>query len=125
LDLVEPGARIWVNVPGQGYVGVGRVVEPAQPITTFTLPDASGQPRPIWEVVKNLPDRAKPEEQLEHYVRVEWIKTVPLEQAVKEKGFFGNQNSAAKPKSKKWPHTVERLKQRWDTPAARSNPAPR
>ena len=30
-----------------------------------------------------------------------------------EKGFFGNQNSAAKPRAKKWHHTVARLKQRF------------
>jgi hypothetical protein len=49
---------------------------------------------------------------LEYYVRADWIKTVPLEQANKEKGFFGNQNSVAKPKARKWVHTIERLKQR-------------
>jgi len=30
-----------------------------------------------------------------------------------QKGFFGNQNSVAKPKAKKWVHTVERLKSRF------------
>ena len=52
-------------------------------------------------------------EKAEYMVRVEWIKTVPVADAVKEKGFFGNQNSAAKPKSKKWPHTIERLRARF------------
>jgi hypothetical protein len=28
-------------------------------------------------------------------------------------GFFGNQNTVARPKSSKWRHTVERLKQRF------------
>jgi len=42
-----------------------------------------------------------------------WLKKVPLAEAVREKGFFGNQNSAAKPRAKSWPHTVERLKQRF------------
>ncbi len=113
LDLLEPGARIWVNVPGRGYVGVGKVVEKAVPITQFTLSDDAGQAVPVWQVVKNTPDPNKPEDQLEYYVRVDWLKTVPLDEAAREKGFFGNQNSAAKPKSKKWGHTVERLKQRW------------
>ncbi len=44
---------------------------------------------------------------------VEWTKTVPLDEAVKEKSFFGNQNSAARPNARKWTHTVERLKKRW------------
>ena len=44
---------------------------------------------------------------------VNWIKTVPLNEAIKEKGFFGNQNSVAAPKAPKWDHTVQRLKQRF------------
>ena len=46
-------------------------------------------------------------------VRVNWLKTVPLEDAFREKGFFGNQNSVARPRSDKWDHTVERLKKRF------------
>ena len=45
---------------------------------------------------------------------VDWIDTVPLKDAIKEKGFFGNQNTVAKPRAKKWRHTVERLKKRFD-----------
>ena len=56
---------------------------------------------------------AQDPEKAEHMVRVEWIKTVPLKDAVKEKGFFGNQNSAAKPRAKNWTFTVERLRQRF------------
>jgi predicted Zn-dependent protease len=77
------------------------------------LPDAAGKQVPITEVVKALPATDKPRDQIEYYVRVEWVKTVPLNEAVKEKGFFGNQNSAARPKARKWTHTVERLKKRW------------
>jgi hypothetical protein len=113
LDILEVGGRIWVNVPGNGYVGVGRVVEKAKPITEFTLPDGSGKAMPIKQLLPHTPEVNKPEDQLEYYVRVDWIKTVPLKDAIKEKGFFGNQNSAARPKTKKWTHTVERLKKRW------------
>ncbi|MFQ5480943.1 MAG: endonuclease NucS domain-containing protein [Thermodesulfobacteriota bacterium] len=113
LDILEAGSRIWVNVPGRGYVGVGLVLEKAKPITEFTIPDSSGQELSIKEVVNNLPDPDKPAELLEYYVRVKWCHTVPLEEAVREKGFFGNQNSAARPKARKWTHTVERLKKRW------------
>lgn len=49
----------------------------------------------------------------EHFVRMEWIKTVPLDQAIREKGLFGNQNSAAQPRSAKWQHTVERVGELW------------
>ena len=116
LHQLESGDRIWVNVPGQGYVGVGRVLAKAKPITEFTLPNASGQEQPITEVAAVTPSVDQPEEKWEYYVRVDWIKTVPLEQAIKEKGFFGNQNSVARPKARKWVHTIERLKQRFDVP---------
>lgn len=114
LDILEVGGRIWVNVPGSGYVGVGRVIEKAKPITEFTLPDESGKFVPIKQIVPDTPELTVPEDRLEYYVRVNWIKTVTVKDAVKEKGFFGNQNSAARPKTKKWTHTVERLKKRWN-----------
>lgn len=53
--------------------------------------------------MESNPEKAK------HFVRIKWHKTVPIEQAIREKGLFGNQNSAAKPRPKKWQHTVERL----------------
>jgi len=46
-------------------------------------------------------------------IRVEWLKTVDPKQAVHEKGFFGNQNSVARPRSPKGSHPVERLKVRF------------
>lgn len=116
LHQLESGDRIWVNVPGRGYVGVGKVLDKAKPITEFTLPAESGQECPIKEVVENTPSTEKPEDELEYYVRVDWIKTVPLDEAIKEKGFFGNQNSVAKPKARKWVHTIERLKKRFEIP---------
>jgi hypothetical protein len=41
------------------------------------------------------------------------LKALPLSEAIKEKGFFGNQNTVAQPKAPKWQHTVERLKKRF------------
>ena len=114
LHQLEPSKRLWVNVPGRGYVGVGTVTDKTQPITEFRLNDGTGKAIPIKEVVPDTPSAEKPEEKLEYYVAVEWIKTVPVERAIKEKGFFGNQNSVAKPKSKKWAYTIERLKKRFD-----------
>ena len=110
LRKLELGSRIWVNVPGNGYVGVGNVLDKATPITKFTVLDESGLECLIKEVVDQTPSTEKPEDELEYYVRVDWIKAVPLEQAIKEKGFFGNQNIIAKPTTKKWTHTIERLK---------------
>jgi len=42
---------------------------------------------------------AEDPEKAECLVRVEWIKTVSADKAIKEKGFFGNQNTVGKPTS--------------------------
>ncbi len=54
---------------------------------------------------------------MEYLVRVEWLDAVPENEAVKEVGFFGNQNTVCHPASPKWRHTVDRLKtifKKWD-----------
>ena len=116
LKLLEPDARIWVNVPGVGYVGVGEVLEPAVPIDEFLVMDGQGKRVALCSLpVKAARSKkgADDLEKAEYVVRVKWLKTVPLSDAIKEKGFFGNQNSVAKPKTPKWNHTVERLKKRF------------
>jgi len=116
LKMLEPGSRIWVNVPGWGYVGVGRVTETAVPVDEFMVADKSGQKVPLESLplkARNMGKAADNKEEAEYLVRVQWIKTVPLEQAIKEKGFFGNQNTVARPTTPKWNHTVERLKKRF------------
>ena len=39
LGMLEKGARVWVNMPKIGYVGVGTVVEGAVPIDSFLVDD--------------------------------------------------------------------------------------
>ena len=113
LEMLEPGARIWVNVPGRGYVGVGKVREKAEPQTVFQIETSPGTRKSIKDVFPYVVrDGEKPDE-IENFVSVEWIKTVPIEEAVRERGFFGNQNSAARPKTKKWRYTIDRLKTLW------------
>jgi hypothetical protein len=49
-----------------------------------------------------------------------------LEKAVNQVGLFGNQNTVCAPRTPKWRHTVERLKEafpRYDAPAALESPA--
>ena len=41
---------------------------------------------------------------------IQWLQTVPLDQAVHETGFFGNQNTVCKPTATRWRTTVEKLK---------------
>ena len=118
LGILEPGGRIWVNIPGGiGYVGVGRVLESAVPIDEFKVNNGQGNQVGILSLgleISKCTTYQQNVEKAEYMVRVDWIKTVPVNEAIKEKGFFGNQNSAAKPRSKMWIHTVERLKKRFE-----------
>lgn len=117
LSILEPGARIWVNVPGNGYAGVGIVEDAAVPIDEFEVEGPDGKSVPITSQPLNATyhqdEAATDPTKTEHLVRVKWLNTVPLAEAFREKGFFGNQNSAAKPRAKSWQHTVERLKQKF------------
>lgn len=116
LSLLEPGARIWANIPGTGYVGVAEVLEPAVPVNEFNVEDSTGNQVPIQSLpiaAAKMCSYEDDPEKAEHMVRVNWLKTVSVQDAIKEKGFFGNQNSVARPTAARWEHTVERLKKRF------------
>lgn len=117
LNVLEPGGRIWVNIPGGiGYVGVGEVLSNPIPIDEFMVSDGNGSQVPIISLPLNIAKSAtnsQDPEKAEYMVGVKWIKTVSIQEALKEKGFFGNQNSAAKPRDKKWSYTIDRLKTRF------------
>ena len=114
LSMLNPGDRVWVNVPGTGFVGVGRVVERVVPVEQFQVAGPNGRSVPITEIpglmVARSTKSSEDAEKAEYLVRVKWDKTVPESQAIKERGFFGNQNTIAKPRADSWRHTVERLK---------------
>ena len=114
LSLLENGGRVWVNSPGNGYVGVG-IVEDSKPITAdkFLVPGPDGTKVPlasIGSVDSRLISRMDDPENADLLVRVRWLGAVPIVQAIKETGFFGNQNTVCKPVTEKWEHTVNRLK---------------
>lgn len=111
LQLLNPGDRVWVKVPGAGFVGVCRVTGNAQPASEFTLDE-----HPALEVLSNATyhrEFLEDEERCEYFVPVTWLATKPIDQAVQEVGMFGNQNTVCKPTSQKWRTTVERLKIRF------------
>ncbi len=113
LRMLGVGDRVWVTIPKTGFVGVGVVEGEALPVTEFTV-SIEGQNVPITEAVTEgnyLKDGDG--ENCAWFVPVRWTHTVPEKEAVREVGFFGNQNSVAKPKSEKWEHTVRTLKSRW------------
>ena len=112
LRMLQPGNRVWVSVPGKGYVGVGEVAASVVSYDRFSV-NLNGSAIPITEVEFEAPN-AFDENHGEHFVGVlDWIKAVDLNEAVKERGFFGNQNTVAQPRSSKWDFTVERLNALW------------
>jgi hypothetical protein len=117
LDMLSPGDRIWVNIPGPtGYVGVGVVEQPSVPVHHFLVTGDDGKSVPILQMPlkqQSFGHNADDPEKAEHLVRVKWIETVSKDKAVYELGFFGNQNTVARPRSKKWIYTVDRLKEKF------------
>lgn len=108
LSLLPVGVRIFVYVPQTGYVGVGVVKEEVTRVNDFMI-DINGTPTPILQLPHNAPDMGKDSndpELSEYLVRVDWVNTKPVNEAVWEKGMFANQNSACKLRNK---FTVERL----------------
>jgi len=108
LSLLPIGARVFVCIPKVGYVGVGIVKEEVTPINDFMV-DADGKLIPILQLPLKAPEMSKDSNDLElseYLVRVDWVNTKPVDEAVWEKGMFANQNSACKLRNK---FTVERL----------------
>ena len=114
LNLLSPGDRVWVNIPHTGYVGVGVVTDTVQQAKDVVI-DYDNALTPMRE----LPLQGKyfysedDPENAEYVVKVEWINTVAASKAVKEIGFFGNQNSVCRPTAEKWVFTIDRLKKCW------------
>jgi hypothetical protein len=115
LQLLNSGDRIWVNVPGLGFVGVGRVTGRAQSALTFKVPTTNGEVLAM-EVLKEASYERQfldDPERCEYFVPVRWLQTVPLENAIREIGLFGNQNTVCQPTTPKWRSTIQRLKEKF------------
>jgi hypothetical protein len=112
LALLSPDDRVWVKAPGEGFVGVGRVTGKPERASEFKVKTPQGE-LPVLDVVKGSFHRqfADDPKRSEYFVPIEWLATVPIEKAFNEVGLFGNQNTVCRPKTPKWRHTVERLKE--------------
>jgi hypothetical protein len=119
LKMLAPGDRVWVKIPKTGYVGVGRVIEPVQPMREMRVSTPGGE-QAAFDVLSDAAEfkaRDGDPETAEYAVRVDWLDTVDAAHAFDEIGLFGNQNTVCQPTTPKWRHTVERLKTRflkWD-----------
>ncbi|MBN4083166.1 hypothetical protein JYU08_00615 [bacterium AH-315-B06] len=116
LGLLSEGDRIWIKAPQHGFVGVGEVLGPFVKASEFTV-EKGGIQVPVMEAAKRGSYHSEfinDDEKCEHFVPVKWHHTVSLDNAISEVGLFGNRNTVCKPKTPKWRHTVERLKQYFD-----------
>lgn len=108
LASLFPDARVFVNIPGKGYVGVGIVTERSQRVKDFTV-EIDGKIVPILQVplhASKMGENADDPEKAEYLVRVKWLKIRSREEAVWEKGMFAKQHTACKLRNK---FTIDRL----------------
>lgn len=119
LQLLGPGDRVWVKIPGRGFVGVGRVEGKAVPITEFRVKEngkENGAEVPILKASirgRYMSGPPSDPERCEYFVPMRWLQVVPSVNAIQEVGMFGNQNSVCRPTTASWRETVERLKVRF------------
>lgn len=102
LRKLPLGARIFVYVPGRGYVGVGTVTGPAVPAAEAKL-QPNGEERPFNQLnlkgdygLHSVVLGQDGADTNEYIVPVSWAHTVDLSEAFWRKGLFANQNSACK-----------------------------
>lgn len=112
LNALEPGHRVFVHIPGRGYVGVGTVTERAQPVTKFTV-SVDGRDTPILTapglMAEAMDHDAEDPEKCDWVVRVEWLKTGA--EPHWEPGLFANQNTAARLRDT---DTIQKLEKHFD-----------
>jgi Holliday junction resolvase-like predicted endonuclease len=115
LSLLNPDDIIWVQSPEHGYIGVGRVLTPYQPMEDIVIRDGDREVRLLdQKLVGTYTHKPSDDDDTrEHAVLVDWLATVPLSEAVRQVGFFGNQNSVCRPRVAKWNYTVNTLRSRW------------
>lgn len=118
LRNIPVGARIWVYLPQTGYVAVGTTTGPA---TAFDEAVVTVDGELVRLREEKLAGRLHAAyvhagsgdgdgDAEEYVIPVEWERSLPKEQAIREKGLFANQNSACKLRQQ---FTIERLMARF------------
>lgn len=109
MRALQEGARISVNIPGTGYVAVGKTLAPAQ-----RFDEAQVRIDGSWVLLREQTlagtyewhDPNASDDDAEWVVPVEWMAAKPLAGAYWEKGMFASQHSACKLRQE---FTLERL----------------
>lgn len=109
MRTLPEGARVWVNVPGTGYVAVGKTLAPARRWVEALVKVGEGwaklseqhlvgTPHPHFDDVDD--------DMAEWVVPIEWLDARPETEAYWQKGMFASQHSACKLRQE---FTLERL----------------
>lgn len=113
LKMLSKGDRVWVNIPKEGYVGVGVVEQEAVGLESFHPTGTDDTLRTL----KTKGDYSSPKltepgtEAL--YVKITWKTTVDRQSAFRMPGYFGNQNTVSRPRAGRWRATVQALRKHW------------
>lgn len=108
MRALPEDARIWVNIPGTGYVGVGRTIGPPRRFSEALIykhGEWVGLAEQSLEGTYLHPGE-EDDDNAEWVVPVAWLDARPERDAFWEKGMFGNQHSACKLRQE---FTLERL----------------
>ena len=99
LRNLSEDARVFVLLPGRGYVGVGKVTGPARQFSEAEV-TVDGAPHRLAELplrgTYTHNSEGDTADTAEYVVPVAWEKTIPAEEAIWKPGMFANQNSACK-----------------------------
>lgn len=98
LQALKTGDRVFACIPGKGYVGVGLVAETVKPLSTLDV-TVDGTTVALRRAPLSAPgvwhDLGDPEME-EYGVRVDWIATLDVSEAIWRPGMFANQNTACR-----------------------------
>jgi hypothetical protein len=110
LNALKEGHRVFVHIPGEGYVGIGEVTGTTRPVREFKVTE-NGREVPLLEAglaAPNMDHDLDDADKCEYVVPVNWVKTVPRESSFWEPNLFANQNTAARLRDT---DTIARLEQ--------------
>lgn len=100
LDNLEIEKRVFVYIPGTGYVGYGTVESEKTPVTEFTV-EHKGEERNILDVdleASAMDENADSEENREYIVEIDWKETRTKDNAFNRSGneIFSSQLTACR-----------------------------
>ena len=99
MGKAAEGKRIFVNCPGEGYIGVGMVTQEKTPAPEFMIEiEGKEEEIPITKapLEGDLSRDAADPDLREYLIGVDWIETRGINNAFWQKGLYANQNTVTR-----------------------------